>query len=123
MGANAMIGRHLPYGMLLAALLAAGCSSTRESRGDRWPDVASRVPRDVASEARSDAILAAMSVEEKVAQIIQPDISSITPEDVRRYKFGSILAGGNSSPGGRETAPPADWLKLADQFWNASRKG
>ena len=87
---------------------------------DRWPDVRSRVALDPAMEARIDAILARMPVEEKVAQIIQPDISSITPEDVRRYKFGSILAGGNSSPGGNEKAPPPEWLKLADDFWNAS---
>ncbi len=61
-----------------------------------------------------------MPVEEKVAQIVQPDISSITPEEVARYKFGSILAGGNSAPGGNEKAAPAEWLKLADAYWNAS---
>jgi len=85
-----------------------------------WPDVRSRVGRDAATERRIDAILARMSVEEKVGQVIQPDISSVTPEDVRRYKFGSILAGGNSSPGGKETAPPADWLKQSDAFWEAA---
>jgi beta-glucosidase len=71
-------------------------------------------------EARINAILARMPVEEKVGQIIQPDISSITPADVAKYKFGSILAGGNSAPGGKENAPPAEWLKLADAYWNAS---
>ena len=86
----------------------------------RWPAVRSSVPADPAVESRIDAILARMPVEEKVAQIIQPDISSITPEQVRQYKFGSILAGGNSAPGGKENAPPAEWLKLADSFWNAS---
>ncbi|HUG46443.1 MAG TPA: glycoside hydrolase family 3 N-terminal domain-containing protein, partial [Sphingomicrobium sp.] len=88
----------------------------------RWPDVESRVPGDPAMEARIDRILAAMPLEEKVAQIIQPDISSVTPEDVQRYKFGSILAGGNSSPGGNEKAPAAEWLKLADAFWTASSR-
>ncbi|HYE27810.1 MAG TPA: exo 1,3/1,4-beta-D-glucan glucohydrolase [Allosphingosinicella sp.] len=110
--------------MSVAALLALGaCGTTKggTAQGNRWPAVQSRVPRDVASEARIDAVLRGMSLEEKVAQIIQPDISSVTPEDVRRYKFGSILAGGNSSPGGKETAPPSEWLKLADQYWEASR--
>ena len=60
---------------------------------------------DAAIERRIAAILARMSVEEKVGQIIQPDISAITPDDVRQYQFGSILAGGNSAPGGIETAP------------------
>src|SRR5690348_15481327 len=62
-----------------------------------WPAVQSRVAIDPAQEARIDAILAKMTIEEKVAQLIQPDINSVTPEDVRKYKFGSILAGGNSS--------------------------
>ncbi|HYD38929.1 MAG TPA: glycoside hydrolase family 3 N-terminal domain-containing protein, partial [Allosphingosinicella sp.] len=106
----------------VALLLALGaCGTTTSLDGARWPAVQSRVPRDAATEARIDAVLRGMSLEEKVAQIIQPDISSITPEEVRRYKFGSILAGGNSSPGGMETAPAAEWLKLADSFWEASR--
>ncbi|HEX8064231.1 MAG TPA: exo 1,3/1,4-beta-D-glucan glucohydrolase [Allosphingosinicella sp.] len=108
----------------VATLLTLGaCGTTRSAMVDdaRWPAVKSRVARDPAAEARIDAVLRDMSLEEKVAQIIQPDISSITPEDVRRYKFGSILAGGNSSPGGKETAPAAEWLKLADRFWEASR--
>jgi beta-glucosidase len=86
----------------------------------RWPSVTSRVSADPAAEALVERILSRMSIEEKVAQIIQPDIASITPQDVRRYKFGSILAGGNSSPGGNEKAPPAEWLKLMDAFWEAS---
>ena len=109
-------------GSLAAA--AAGCASTASQprSADRWPDVRSVVPRVGAQEARIDGILARMSVEEKVGQIVQPDISAITPADVAKYKFGSILAGGNSSPGGKETAAPAEWLKLADAYWNASRK-
>jgi beta-glucosidase len=85
-----------------------------------WPNVHSRVAPDTGVEARIDAILAKMPIEEKVAQIVQPDISSVTPDDMRKYKFGSILAGGNSAPGGNEKAPAAEWLKLADAFWNAA---
>ncbi|HEY8593430.1 MAG TPA: exo 1,3/1,4-beta-D-glucan glucohydrolase [Sphingomicrobium sp.] len=88
-----------------------------------WPRAASAVPRDPAQEGRIDALLARMTIEDKVAQIIQPDIASITPADVRKYKFGSVLNGGNSSPGGNETGPASEWLKLADQFWAASMDG
>ncbi|HEX8572369.1 MAG TPA: exo 1,3/1,4-beta-D-glucan glucohydrolase [Allosphingosinicella sp.] len=105
----------------LLALSACGTPKGDTVTGGRWPAVKSRVQRDAATEARIDAVLKGMSLEEKVGQIIQPDISSITPEEVRRYKFGSILAGGNSSPGGKETAPASEWLKLADRFWEASR--
>src|ERR1700728_2764210 len=41
-----------------------------------------------------------MSSEEKVGQLIQADIGSIKPEDLLRYKLGSILAGGNAAPAG-----------------------
>jgi beta-glucosidase len=83
--------------------------------------VRSRVAIDPAMEARIDSILARMPLEEKVAQTIQPDISSVTAEAVRQYKFGSILAGGNSSPGGKENAPASEWLKMLDSYWQASR--
>ncbi len=76
--------------------------------------------RSAAIEARIDGLLAAMSVEQKVGQIIQPDLSAITPDDMRRYGFGSILNGGNTGPGGNERAPAAEWLALADAYWDAS---
>ncbi len=87
-----------------------------------WPDVHSRVATDPAIEARIDSILAKMPVEEKVGQIVQPDITSVTPADMRKYRFGSILAGGNSAPAGNEKAPAAEWLKLSDAFWNAANE-
>jgi beta-glucosidase len=111
----------------LAAVLVTSCAALALAapvaavQGESWPAVRSQVAPDRATEARINAILARMPVEEKVGQIIQPDISSITPADVAKYKFGSILAGGNSAPGGKENAPPAEWLKLADAYWNASQ--
>lgn len=66
------------------------------------------------------ALLARMSLERKVAQLIQPDIGSITPDDVREYRFGSVLNGGNSGPGGNDLAPAPEWLALADAYWEAS---
>ncbi|NYZ61174.1 glycoside hydrolase family 3 protein [Luteimonas deserti] len=86
----------------------------------QWPDPAWPFPEDPALEARIDELLATMSVEEKVGQIVQGDIADVTPEDVRKYRLGSILAGGNSDPGGRYDASPAEWLALSDAFWEAS---
>ena len=85
-----------------------------------WPDTAWPFPEDAALEQRITDLMATMSVEEKVGQIVQGDIADITPEDVRKYRLGSILAGGNSDPGGRYDASPAEWLALADAFWEAS---
>ena len=110
----------------MAALLATSAGALAiaapADKTATWPATKSAVSPDRETEARINAILARMSVEEKVGQIIQPDISSITPADIAKYKFGSILAGGNSAPGGKENAPPAEWLKLADAYWTASHR-
>jgi beta-glucosidase len=103
------------------ALLLAGAALAAPVARVHWPSVHSRVARDPAVEARIERILKQMSVEEKVGQTIQADISAVTPEDARKYKLGSILAGGNSAPHDDNKAPAADWLKQADAFWNASQ--
>lgn len=85
-----------------------------------WPQPAWPLAEDPALEQRIDELLATMTLEEKVGQIVQGDIASITPDDVRKYRLGSILAGGGSDPGGKYNASPAEWLALADAFWEAS---
>jgi len=62
-----------------------------------------------------------MTLEQKVGQIIQADISAITPEDLKTYPLGSILAGGNSGPYGDERADAAKWAQLVGAFRDASR--
>src|SRR3954453_21386083 len=105
------------------ALLLAGAAPAAPAANvpAHWPSVHSRVARDPALETRIDRILNRMSVEEKVGQVIQGDISALTPDDVRKYKLGSILAGGNSAPHDDKQAPAAYWLKQGDAFWNASQ--
>ena len=85
-----------------------------------WPEVQWPLPADAALESRIDALLGSLSLEEKVAQLVQADIASVSPDDVRKYRLGSVLAGGNSDPGGRYDASPAEWLALADAFYAAS---
>lgn len=87
---------------------------------EQWPEIAFPRVLTEAGEARVQAILARMTVEQKVGQIIQADIASVTPEDVRRYRLGSVLNGGNSGPGGDDLAPAEKWLELADAFYDAS---
>ena len=106
-----------PAGVL--ALLLAGTAVSAPAPV-HWPAVKSAVARDPRIEAHIERILKRMSVEEKVGQVIQADISAVTPDEVRKYKLGSILAGGNSAPHGDNKAPAPDWLKQADDFWNAS---
>ncbi|MCF3479234.1 1,4-beta-D-glucan glucohydrolase [Stenotrophomonas maltophilia] len=87
---------------------------------DPWPEVTWPLAADPALEKRITDLMAGMTVEDKVGQLVQGDIASVTPDDVRRYRLGSILAGGNSDPGGRYDASPAEWLALADAFYDAS---
>ena len=69
---------------------------------------------------RAQALLERMTLEEKVGQVIQGDISAVTPQDAKDYNLGSVLNGGNSAPGGGKTASWQAWVDLADAFWLAS---
>ena len=102
-----------------ALLLTVVPATAQVAHPVAWP-AASSPPRDPAVEARIARLLAAMPVEDKVAQLIQVDIASIKPGDLTDIRIGSILNGGNSSPHDDERAPPKDWLALADAFWRAA---
>jgi beta-glucosidase len=88
-----------------------------------WPRVHSRIKDDRSVEARVRRMLSKLSLEEKVGQMTQPEISAITPAEVRQYHIGSVLNGGGSWPGADKHASPAAWLALADAYWEASRQG
>ena len=119
-----------------AALALAGCTTAasqavdfgtvpQAARADpaRWP--AARSPAALtspATEAAIDRILARLTLEQKVGQVIQADISAISPGDLANYPLGSILAGGNSGPYGDERADAAKWRRMVDGFRAASIK-
>ncbi|WP_297730414.1 glycoside hydrolase family 3 protein [uncultured Maricaulis sp.] len=84
-----------------------------------WPSF-TPPPLDPEVEAQIDAILAVMTLEQKVGQVIQADSGSVTPEDVREYRLGSVLSGGNSAPGPLPYADTETWLEAADAYFNAS---
>lgn len=72
------------------------------------------------AELRAERLLERMTLEEKIGQIIQADIASVTPEEAKSYNLGSVLNGGNSAPGGGKVASVEQWIALADAFWDAS---
>ncbi len=125
--------------LLTAGFLLTGCTTTNAidqitlaaptiplpdaARADpvNWP--AARSPDAIsnpATEKKIAALIARMTLEQKVGQIIQADISTITPADLAQYPLGSILAGGNSGPNGNERASAADWDRLVGEFRAAS---
>jgi beta-glucosidase len=81
-----------------------------------WPELHPAPLVDAATEARIAALVRKMSLEEKVGQTIQTDISTVTPAELRQYPLGSVLAGGDSGPYDDERAKPAVWLRLAREF-------
>ena len=85
-----------------------------------WPVLTSAIPQDPAIEARISELLARMTVEEKVGQMIQPEIKQATPADVKKYHLGSVLNGGGTTPNNDKYATLADWVALADSYWHAS---
>lgn len=128
---------HKVMGIVAAALALAACGESRDVaeatssnepvaaheasvHPEIWPALAAPIQRDEALEKRVRDLLASMTIEEKVGQIVQGDLGSVTPDDVKRYRLGSVLAGGNSDPGARYNAPAADWLALLDEFHLAS---
>ena len=118
--------------LLLAATLTMGATiawsapktqASAVAHPSRWP--AAHSPSsitDAATEKRITDLLAKMTLEEKVGQMVQADICSITPEDLPTYPLGSILAGGNSGPDGNERGSAADWHRLVASFRAARPK-
>ena len=86
----------------------------------RWPEREISPPRDESIEQGVAKILASMSIEEKVGQIIQPEIRHASPQDVRDYHLGSVLNGGGTRPNDDKFATVDDWVDLAAQYHEAS---
>ena len=103
--------------MMAAALLLAATAGAAPLPD--FPRVTSLV-KDAALEARAREIVGAMSLRQKVGQMTQPEIKTITPAQVREYYIGSVLNGGGSWPNGNKHASAADWLALADAYYEAS---
>ena len=51
------------------------------------------------AEAKADALLAQMTDEEKVGQMIQAERRYMKISDITKYCLGSVLSGGGSAPG------------------------
>jgi len=93
-------------------------ADTDNGNGGSWPAISSAVTTDVDLE--MGIILADMTLAEKVGQMVQAEISTVTAEDLRDYHLGSVLNGGGSWPNSNKSSSVGDWLALADSFYQAS---
>jgi len=71
-------------------------------------------------EQRVAALLASMSIEQKVGQMVQPEIKFTTPADIKNYHLGSMLNGGGSFPSMHKNATIQEWIDLGDRYYHAS---
>ncbi|TAL00231.1 MAG: beta-glucosidase [Verrucomicrobia bacterium] len=68
-----------------------------------------------AREAEAKALLARMTLDEKIGQMVQVDSSALKDKsDVQKYFLGSVLSGGTSDPASGNTAQ--DWLNFVNEF-------
>jgi beta-glucosidase len=103
------------------ALAAAGTAAAPDTpQLESWPHLASAIAPDPVLEARVREIVGKMTLAQKIGQMTQAEIKSVTPDDVRMYYLGSVLNGGGSWPHNDKHAIAADWLKLADAYYDAS---
>jgi beta-glucosidase len=66
-------------------------------------------------EKQVDELLAQMTLDEKIGQMVQVDSDALTnKDDVQKYFLGSVLSGGSSDPSSGNS--PQDWLALVSEF-------
>ncbi|KKL02149.1 glycoside hydrolase family 3 protein [Rheinheimera mesophila] len=126
--------RYTPLALLCSAALVttlSGCGQQQTSPQNAtevtaastdnlalWPELTSPLA-SADTEKRVQQLLSAMTLEQKVAQLIQPDIRWMTVEDMRQYGFGSYLNGGGAYPNDNKNSTAADWVALAQAYYDA----
>ena len=106
--------------IILSTPLFFGCEISKESdKNFSWKKIES-FSLNPEIEKQIDEIIPKLTLEQKVGQVIQGDSDSVTPEDVKKYRLGSVLSGGNSAPGPLPYAETKRWLCKADEYFKAS---
>lgn len=113
---------------LISAVVLGGCTTATEDNAtdtvnkanEVWPELSIEVKADPNVEKKVSDLMADMTLEQKVAQMIQPEIRNISVEDMRKYGFGSYLNGGGAFPDNNKHATPDDWVALAEKLYQAS---
>ena len=98
---NNLIPKIIATGILISLAATAGHAAPLFSRHDR----------------QVDALLAQMTLDEKIGQMTQVDSAALKdPATVQKYFLGSVLSGGNSDPATGNSAQ--SWLNLVTAFQN-----
>ena len=90
---NGQLFRAFLLGSIGVGLLGGGALSGLQAKAaSDWPELAHPVAKDPAMEARIAEIVAGMTLRQKIGQMTQADIRSVTPDQVR--KKSGLLEGG-----------------------------
>ena len=106
-------------GIVLSTVWGCGSSQEDASMATNTNETVTADHNSVIAQ-RAQSLLDGMSLEQKVAQMIQGEIKHVTPDDVRRYGLGSVLNGGGSFPANNKHSSIDDWVNLADAYREAS---
>ena len=67
-----------------------------------------------------NSLVSQMTLEQKVGQIIMPEINSVTPDQAKKYHFGTILNGGGGFPNQNKNSSIEDWKNLSKSYYDSS---
>jgi beta-glucosidase len=85
-----------------------------------WPRIKTTIPFDAKQETFIANILQQMTLEEKIGQMVQPDLREVTPQEVTEFKLGSILNGGGAFPNNDKYASVQDWVNATETYYQAA---
>ncbi len=104
--------------LITAVVLCGGCNNRSTKKLAQ-----NSTCKNTTVEKRIKELLATMSLDQKIGQMMQIEIRSFTPDDMKKYRFGSVLNGGGSWPHENKHAGAADWVKLSDTIWKSCVEG
>lgn len=114
------INKYFFFTLIVLGLVACDQKTDSQVSEVEWPSIQSPITKDKNIENRVAEILEKMTLEEKVGQMMQPEVRYITPEQVKQFHIGSVLNGGGSIAGKDGYATLAEWVQKADDYYYAS---
>ncbi len=107
--------------LLVVSLAAGGCGTAEVSAPPSASPSASAVTdwhdATLAPEVRAEALLAEMTVDEKIGQMTQLEKDSVDPAGVTNQLLGSVLSGGGGSP---QKNDADGWYAMVDAYQEAA---
>ncbi|WP_246362977.1 glycoside hydrolase family 3 N-terminal domain-containing protein [Paenibacillus alba] len=107
----------LSAGIMISSSLSGMTALAGEENTPKAAELAAYWNSSKPVEERVSDLLAHMSLEEKVGQMVQAERASVTPDDVQNYYLGSVLSGGGSFPNGKQSdSTRENWAALVDSY-------